>query len=142
MSYGIVWYVWLHFHCLHDIMACGVSESQLTHMIFNTDLHTNKLVFTYNNDKAKLHVISEQSCQESRYMLLFWCRIRLVKSVHKARLFCHSCNNCHHSSEVITNVNPNTQSKVPVYIGKHLGCDSSGHSTHVHQLIALCSYRR
>jgi len=32
------------------------------HMIFNTDSDTDKLVFTHNNHKSQLRVISVQSC--------------------------------------------------------------------------------
>jgi len=59
---GILWYVRLHCYSMQDIMASRVSESQVTHTIFHTDLDTNMLVFTHNNDTSQVHVISEQSC--------------------------------------------------------------------------------
>jgi hypothetical protein len=62
VSYRILWYVWWHFYCLQYIMASHVWESQLTNMMFNTDVDTDKLVFTYNEDTSQLQVISEQSC--------------------------------------------------------------------------------
>jgi len=62
VSYGISWYFRLYYYCLQDIIASCVWESQLTHTIFNIYLDSDKLVFTYNNDKSQLHVISEQPC--------------------------------------------------------------------------------
>jgi len=110
-------------------------------MISNADSDTDKLVFTYNNDKSQLHVISQQSCHYSRYRLLLWCRIHLVKYIHNARHFYHSRNSSCHSSDAISNVNSVTRSKVNVYIAQHVRRESSGHLTHVHQLMAMCTYR-
>jgi hypothetical protein len=84
------------------------------HMILNTDFDTDELVFTYNNEKSQSHVISQQSSQYSRYMLLFWCRIGLAKYVHQARLFYHTCNGFRHSSDAISTVNWIPQSMVSV----------------------------
>jgi hypothetical protein len=59
ISYEILSYVQLHFYCLQDIVASCVWESQLMHTIFNTELDTDKVVFTCNNDMSQLRVISE-----------------------------------------------------------------------------------
>jgi len=142
IRYGVLWYVWIHLNCLQDILVSHVWESQLTHMMFDTDLDTHKLVITSNNNKSQLCVISEQSCHQSRYMLLFWCRISSAKCIQKAWLFDHSRNSSGHCSEALSKVYSVTQSKITVWIGSHVGPECSGHSTHVHQLMGMCTYQR
>ena len=95
------------------------------HTILNTESDPDKLAITYNNNMSQSHVISEQSCHKSRYMLLCWCRIHLAKYIHKARLFYHARYSSHHSSEEISKVNCIPRANVTDQMGKRVVRESS-----------------